>query len=256
MNDSLVKVDNSQKGIKILTLNQPNKRNALNIPLMKALKYQLEQTLKENNERVVILQGTDPAFCTGLDLNELTDHSKMSESADLIEELLTLLFTYPLLTIAAAQGAALAGGAGLLSVCDVSIGEEGTKFGFPEVHRGVVPAIILAFLRRLIRQKDLKAMMLLGEIFSAEKALQMGLISHIVPKGELQITALKMAQAALKGAPSALFETKRLFLELYPTSIAEDLKIAARYHIKGRGSQEASEGIQAFLEKRNPSWFS
>lgn len=251
---SLIQVNNDRPGITEITLNNPQKRNALSIAMMQQLLDEIENTRKDATKRVLILKGADPVFCTGMDLREAYDPEKMERSADLISQMLTSIYTLPILTIAAVQGAALAGGAGLMSVCDFAIAAEGTKIGFPEVKRGLVAAIVITFLRRLIPEKNMREIFLFGNMIDTSHALRLGLINHVVPTKDLSAVALRIAQEGLEGAPGAVSDTKRLLVNLHPFSIDEELRAASSFHLKARCSEECREGITAFMEKRDPIW--
>ena len=254
MNQPLILVNRDQPEITIITLNRPEKRNALSIALMEEFNKALEDTRKDTTQRVLIIKAAGPVFCTGMDLKETYDPDKIEISANYIEKTFTSIYTMPIITIAAVHGAALAGGAGLMSVCDMVIAAEGTQIGFPEVRRGLVAAIVITFLRRLIRERDIRELVLFGNSIEATQALHMGLINRIVPLNNLEAIALQFAHEALKGAPGAIADTKRLIANLHPISIDDELKAASSYHLKARCTDECREGINAFLEKRDPLW--
>ena len=254
MDQSLILQQTIETSVILLTLNRADKRNALNIPLLKLLSTILETLRKDANLRVVIINGEGPVFCAGMDLEEAGQPEHEKESAALIGHVLTQLYHLPQVTIAAVHGAALAGGAGLACACDFILAADGTRFGFPEVRRGLVAAQVAALLRRQLNERQLRELLLVGEISDARKALELGLINRIVASPFLLTDAKKIAKEVLKGAPGAIRETKRLIEELSPKSLSEDLAIAMNFHHAARLSKEAQEGIQAFLEKRDPAW--
>ena len=254
MDQPLILQQAIEPGVALLTLNRPDKRNALNIPLLKALSSVLENIRKDTSQRVIIVNGAGPVFCSGLDLQEAGQIENEKESASLIGHVLTLIYHLPQVTIAAIHGAALAGGAGLACAFDFIVAAEGTRIGFPEVRRGLVAAQVTTLLRRQLNERQLRELLLIGEVFDAGKALEMGLINRLVASHKLMEEAKKIAREALKGAPGAIKETKRLIEELSPRSLTADLAIAMNFHHAARLSKEAHEGIQAFLEKRDPAW--
>lgn len=254
MKTNLVEVKDDGKGIATVTLNRPDKRNALNIPLLEELIANVEKLGGNSAIRVIILAGAGPVFCAGLDLAEAQDSSKSAHSAALLARLFTLLHQLPQATIAAVHGAAVAGGAGLMLACDFAVAAERTRFGFPETHKGLVPAQILTFLMRELQQRDIRELLLLGDLIDTSKALSMRLINVVVPAENLLKESILIACKAMRGAPGATAETKQLIDRLYPSDFNDDLKIALELHEKARNSSEAQEGISAFLEKRPPAW--
>jgi methylglutaconyl-CoA hydratase len=238
-----------------LTLNRPEKRNALNIALLESLRAALTAAEADSTQRVLVLGGAGPVFCSGLDLGEANEPDAVARSAGLVSEVLCALATSRLVTIARVHGAAMAGGAGLMSACDFAIATRNTKFGFPEVRRGLVPALIMTLLRRQLQERDARELLLLGESFDAARAQAIGLINRVAAdEGALDADVRSIVSSLLQGAPGALAETKRLFRELWPAPLADDLHRANAFHLAARNSAEAQEGIAAFNEKRPPSW--
>lgn len=250
MNEPLVKIERTGPDITILTLNRPEKRNALNIALMIDLCDAIVQTERVPGQRVVIIKGEGNVFCAGLDLVEAAE----KESAEMIATLLTTLYKTPLITIAAVHGAAIAGGAGLMSACDFVVADEKALFGYPEVHRGLVAAQVMALLVRQLRQRDVRELLFFGELIDAHKALSMGLINRVVPNADLMKEAFIIANKIINGAPGAIVATKRLLNEVGHASFSEDLKKGLAVHKEIRGTAEAQEGMKAFLEHRAPKW--
>ena len=254
MSSPLVLTQQAEEGIAILTLNRPEKRNALSKALMEACCGELDAMYRDKNQRVLILRGEGPVFCAGLDLDETLAAESAEPTARLIVRLLRSLYHLPLLTIAAVQGAAVAGGAGLMSACDFVVAASDARVGYPEVKRGLVAASVMTLLRRQIRERDARELLLLGEMITAGRALEIGLINRVVPGDKLMETVLTLARTALHAAPSALAQTKKLLDELSPCSLDQELDQALLYHLSARNSAEAREGMAAFLEKRQPRW--
>lgn len=251
MTENLVQVTSLEGGISILTLNRPEKRNALNIPLLKAFCQSIE-SLKDI--RVLILNGAGPIFCSGLDLVEAQDQSLEEASAELIAHALLLLSKAHFVTIAAVEGAALAGGAGIMAACDIVIAGNEAKIGFPEVLRGLVPAQIASILSRQVGWRALRELLLTGSLIDAKKAKEIGLINQIVATGAVLEQARQVAKSLMKGAPESIRLTKMLLDELNPSKIEGSLLKSISLHHVSRHSAEAEEGIKAFLEKREPFW--
>ena len=194
-------------------------------------------------------------FCSGMDLAEATQPDFAARSAGLIAATLRALATTRLVTIAAVQGAAIAGGAGLASACDFALATRSAKFGFPEVRRGLVPALIMTFLRRQLRERDARELLLLGKLITAEQAHAVGLLNRLVADEAALDTEVKsIVSSLLQGGPESLAETKKLLRDLWPSPLERDLDAAHTYHLSARGSGEAREGIAAFNEKRPPRW--
>ncbi|MEM1282864.1 MAG: enoyl-CoA hydratase-related protein, partial [Chlamydiota bacterium] len=237
-----------------VTLNRPQKRNALNIPLLNEIYHTIEALNKDPTVRVIIIKGAGPIFCAGLDLAEAADPSKSTNSAEMIANVFSIIYNSPHVTIAAVHGAAVAGGAGLMCACDLVLATEETKFGFPETQKGLVAAQVLTFLRRQLQERDIRELLILGELIDSKKASSIGLINRVVPKDELDHEVLNMAEKVLLGAPRAITLTKELIDDLHRSRFDEDLRRALSHHENARGSDEAKEGILAFLENRPPAW--
>ena len=249
-NQSLILINRDHPHITLLTLNRPEKRNALNIELMTQLCDHIEQIASDSSQRVIIINGAGPVFCAGLDLS-LNDVEKSSE---LVQRMLKTVYTCPLVTIAAVHGGAYAGGAGLMMACDFTIAAEETLFAFPETRRGLVPAQVMVFLIRQLQQRDLRELVLFGESIDADEAWGIGMVNKVVDEKYLIEEALRYAQYAIQGGPKATVMTKRLIDEMYPSDFTTEQKMLSEYHEQARRSPEAKEGIQAFLEKREPHW--
>jgi len=240
--------------ITIVTLNRPERRNALSIQLLTELIAAIKLASDQPHERIIVLRGAGAAFCTGLDLKEAQNQTKAHATADLVAHVLGALSAARPVTIAAVHGAAVAGGAGIMSACDFVVAAEGTKIGYPETRRGLVAGLVLTFLRRQLRERDIRELLLGGELIDAKRALAMGLVNRVVARDAVLTEALKFADSVLQGAPNAILQTKRMIEELGSTSVKHDLELALKHHMQARGSAEAREGIGAFVEKRKPNW--
>ena len=238
----------------IVTLNRPERRNALTIELMSELADALDKTSADPQKRVLVLRGAGQAFCAGLDLQETTVVEKAHHSAAMVAKTLLAISQTRLITIAQVHGAAVAGGAGLMSACDFVVAAQRTKIGYPETKRGLVAGLVMTFLRRQLRERDLRELLFTGDLISAERAREIGLVNRVVSPNELENETQKIVAAVLQNAPAALASTKRLIEELWSSSVKEDLETALRHHMEARESAEAKEGIAAFLEKRPPNW--
>jgi methylglutaconyl-CoA hydratase len=240
--------------ITVVTLNRPERRNALTIELLTELTAAINVVSDEPDQRVLILRGAGAAFCTGLDLREAADATKAHATAEMVANTLIAISQTHLITVAAVHGAAVAGGAGIMSACDFVVAAQGTKIGYPEARRGLVAGLVMTFLRRQVGERNMRELLLGSELMDAERARKMGLINRVVAQDELISEAQKFAESVLQGAPSALAQTKRLVEELWWRSVKEDVDLALKYHLQARESDEAAEGIAAFNEKRKPKW--
>ncbi len=254
MNASLITTEQREEGITILTLNRPAKRNALNAKLMEACSEALEALAQDKSRRVVILRGEGPVFCAGLDLEEAFLPENAERTARLVARLLRAVYQLPQVTIAAVQGAAIAGGAGLMSACDVVVATQDARIGYTEVRRGLVAALVMTLLHRQVRERDARELLLLGELISSERAQVMGLVNRVVPAEQLMPEAMSLARTVLQGGPQSIAQTKKVLDELWPSSFNHELDETLLHHLSARNSTEAREGLAAFLEKRSPNW--
>src|SRR4029453_4256689 len=153
---------------------------------------------------VLILRGAGAAFCTGLDLKEAANTTKAHATAEMVANTLVAISQTRLVTIAAVHGAAVAGGAGIMSACDFVFAAEGTKIGYPEVGRGLVAGLVMTFLRRQIGERNMRELLLGSELIKAEYAKEIGLVNRVVAQDDLMSEAQKFADSVLQGAPHAL----------------------------------------------------
>lgn len=250
----VVLIEKKSPQITVVTLNRSERRNSLTIELLNELIAAIRVASDEPRERVLILRGAGAAFCTGLDLKEAADLKKAQMTAELVAKTLITLAETRLVTIAAVHGAAVAGGAGIMSACDFVVAAEKTKIGYPEVRRGLVAGLVMTFLRRQVGERNMRELVLGGELIDAERAREIGLVNRVVAPDQLMIEAQKFADSVLQGAPNALTQTKRLIEELWSSSVKEDVDLALKHHMRARESAEAREGIAAFNERRKPNW--
>jgi methylglutaconyl-CoA hydratase len=252
MSDPLVRIEHMRPGVVHVVLNRPEKRNALNIPLLTEFCEAVESVAQ--SERVIVLRGEGPVFCAGLDLKEAADTEKAHESAELVARALRAIAHAPCVTIAAVHGAAVAGGAGIMSACDIVVAAEKTSTGYPEVRRGLVAGLVMTFIKRRCNERDARELLLLGEVIDAERGRDMGLINQVVPQEALIPTIDHIVATILKGSPQAIARSKAMWAEIAPRSVDKDIQLALDYHVQARTSQDAQEGMKAFLEKRLPKW--
>jgi len=254
MDDPLLLIDSSDPAIVVVTLNRPDKRNALSIELTTKLADAVETASRERQRRVLVIRGNGPVFCAGLDLHEAADESKSEQSARGLARLYLCLARSPLITIASAHGAALGGGAGLVAACDLAVAADDLRLGFPEVHRGLVAGLVTVLLRRQLGDRDVRDLILMGKTIDASVARSLGLVQQIVKPQDLAASTLELARRACDGAPGAIARTKRLLDELSSRPLEADIERALQDHLTARNSAEAAEGIAAFREHRKPNW--
>jgi methylglutaconyl-CoA hydratase len=247
-------IERESPQITVATLNRPERRNALTIELLTELCAAVDTASEQPHQRVLILRGAGAAFCTGLDLKEAADTTKAQTTAEMVANTLIAISQTRLITIAAVHGAAVAGGAGIMSACDFVVAAEGTKIGYPEVRRGLVAGLVMTFLRRQVGERNIRELLFSGELINASLAKEIGLVNRVVASDDVMSEAKNFAASVLQGAPGALAQTKRLVEELWWHSVKGDIELALRHHMQARESDEAREGIAAFNEKRKPNW--
>src|SRR3984893_14450111 len=250
----VVLVEKQSSRVTIVTLTRPERRNALTIELLAELNAAIGLAASDEQQRVLVLRGAGQAFCTGLDLKEAADEKKAHATAELVAKTLVVLSQTRLITIAAVHGAAVAGGAGLMSACDFVVAAARTKIGYPEVRRGLVAGLVMTFLRRQVREREVRELLLGCELIDAQRAREIGLVNRVVARDQVMNEAQKFADSVLQGAPGAVEQTKKLIEELWSSSVKEDVDLALKHHLQARESDEAGEGIAAFNEKRPPKW--
>lgn len=243
-----------------ITLNRPEKRNALNHELVAALKKAFDDAAIDSQAKVIVLKATGEVFCAGADLEYLQKLQKFSFEENLqdsnhLKELFLTIYTHPKVVIAQVQGHALAGGCGLATVCDFVASVPAAKFGYTEVKIGFIPAIVLFFLLRKLGEARAKEMLLSGGLFSAEQVLRMGLINYVVEAGELEQHVLQLAKKLVETNSSESMKlTKRMIAELPSRSVEDALHYAAELNAHARGTDDCKRGIAAFLNKEKLSW--
>jgi methylglutaconyl-CoA hydratase len=251
---SVVLVEKQSPQITVVTLNRPERRNALTLELLTELCAAIDVASTQPEQRVLILRGAGVAFCTGLDLKEAADTTKAHATAEMVANTLIAISQTRLVTVAAVHGAAVAGGAGIMSACDFVVAAEKTKIGYPEVRRGLVAGLVMTFLRRQVGERNMRELLFSGDLIDVARAKDIGLVNRVVAPDDVITEAQKFAASVLQGAPGALGQTKRLVEELWWHSVKEDVDVALKYHMQARESDEAREGIAAFNEKRKPNW--
>lgn len=250
----LVLLRREARGVVRLSMNRPEKRNAMSIPMLEQLCAALDEIAADPGARVIVFGGEGPTFCSGLDLAEAQDPARAHQSAELIARTLRGLYAAPQVTIARVQGGAIAGGCGLMTACDMAIVETDAKFGYPEVRRGLVAGLVMTLLAQQLPERQTRELLLTGEIIDGERAEAIGLVNRAVPSDCLDEQVNLMIDKVLQGSPDALRLTKRFLDELRPRALDDALDRALALHVEVRKSPDAQEGMRAFTEKRPPRW--
>lgn len=250
---TLTVLETPRPGVALVTLNRPERRNALSIKLLASLLETITALEATKEMRVVILRGSGPVFSAGLDLAEAADTSLVEQSAQHVAATLHAIRHSRLVFIAAVHGGAYAGGAGLAAACDMAVLAADAKIGFPEARRGLLPALVCDVLCEKVSAGDLADLFLVGEPIDALRVQTIGLAQRVVPTDRLLDEALAMADGIIAGGPKAIEQTKLLLRRTFGAP-AGDSSSALAEHLEARHSPEATEGLRAFLEKRAPRW--
>ena len=241
-----------------ITLNRPDKRNAISFELINDLLRALDEVAK-SDAIVLILTGAGKAFCSGMDLDNLkallgrTPEQNLHDSETMVR-LFRTLYEFPKVTIAAVNGAAIAGGTGLALLCDFTLAVPEAKFGYTEVRIGFVPAIVSTFLLRQVGEKQARDLLLTGRIFAADEAARLGLVNEIVPGDNLKARARELASLLMENSASSLRATKQLLTDHARMELDAQIDAAVRENAAIRTTADFREGITSFLEKRKPVW--
>lgn len=243
-----------------ITLNRPEKRNALSFEMVTELRAAFTKAEADETVKVVVLNAEGDAFCAGADLSFLQKLQSFSYEENLddsrhLKALFLQIYTLRKVVIAQVQGHALAGGCGLVTVCDFAFGVPEAKFGYTEVKIGFVPAIVMVFLLRKIGERKARPLLLGGEIITGDDALSLGLVDYLVPKQSLASAVTEFAQKLIKSNSATSMElTKRMMAEVQSLSLAESLEYAAKMNAQARATADCKKGVTAFLEKKPLLW--
>jgi methylglutaconyl-CoA hydratase len=241
-----------------LTLNRPEKRNAITTQMIADLQTALD-AIEKTNTRVVIITGKGKAFCAGIDLDLLQTIAQQSpaenqEDSRRIAKMFRKIWSYSRPLIAAVNGHALAGGCGIATLCDFTLAAPEAKFGYTEVKIGFLPAIVSVFLARQIGEKHCRDLLLTGRLVEAGEAKQLGLVNEIVPADKLLARAQELANTILAASPSSITRAKHLLVSAAAAGVDHDLERAVLESARVRCTPDFKEGLAAFLEKRKPIW--
>lgn len=244
--------------VRTITLNRPERRNAMT-PEMQAELIAAMGDAVASGCRVLVLAGAGQAFCSGLDLSALQamqdkTAAELRAHAERTETLFRMLCELPIPTIAAVQGAAIAGGTGLAMLCDFTLATPVAKFGFTEPRIGFVAAMLSAFLALQIGDKRSRDLLLTGRLFDAEEARRLGLVNEVVAPENLAQRIQALADVLIANSPMSLGATKRLMAAQNRAWLDAATEAALEVSAQARETADFREGIAAFLEKRKPVW--
>lgn len=248
----------SARGVKTITLNRPDKRNALSPMLIEELIVALHEA-ESCDCGVVILTGAGSAFCSGLDMEQLetvnartsADNRRDSEN---MARVLRALYDFPKPTIAAVNGPAIALGMGMATIPDFTLATPDSRFGYNEVRLGFVPAIAASFLLRQVGESRTRELLLCGKILKAQEALELGLVTQIVEPHDLMPTARALAQTLLLNSPQAMQAVKRLLSKHAKRRLDEELEDGIEANAEQRSTEDFKEGVLAFKQHRRADW--
>jgi methylglutaconyl-CoA hydratase len=241
-----------------ITLNRPEKRNALNLQMLDEIVSALDE-IESSNALVAILTGAGKAFCAGMDLEELKSlagksHLENLEDSRRMARVFRRLYDFPKPTIGAVNGAAIAGGTGIATMCDFTLAVPEAKFGYTEVRIGFVPAIVSSILVWQVGHKIARELLLTGRIFDAAEAHRLGLVSEVFPADQLMTRARELALQIMENSPSSVRETKKLINGFIRAALDRQTQQAVEENAAIRQTADFREGIASFLEKRKPKW--
>lgn len=245
-------------GIATITLNRPEKRNALSFQLLEELTRALDE-VEKSTAQVVILTGTGKAFCAGMDLEELKSLTGKSHAENVADsrkmaQIFRRLYEFPKPTIAAVNGAAIAGGTGIATMCDFTLAVPEAKFGYTEVRIGFVPAIVSSILVWQVGHKIARDLLLTGRIFDAAEGHRLGLVNEIVGADQLMNRARELALQLMENSPTSLRLTKKLINGFISPQLDAQIEQAIEENASIRQTADFREGVASFLEKRKPRW--
>jgi enoyl-CoA hydratase/carnithine racemase len=246
-----------EAGIAWLTLNRPAQRNALSVELMSALQSEIDAIAAEKSIKVVVIAGAGPAFCAGHDLRELRANPGRQGYEAVFQQcsrLMLSLVKLPKPVIAAVHGVATAAGCQLVATCDLAVASEEARFATPGVNIGLFCSTPMVALTRAVGRKPAMEMLLTGDLISAERTRELGLVNRVVPASKLEAEVTALAQQIVAKSALTLKIGKEAFYRQAELSLADAYAYASEVMTRNMLARDAEEGIDAFLEKRPPHW--
>jgi methylglutaconyl-CoA hydratase len=251
--DELVHLQ-TEAGVARITLDSPHNRNALSQQLVGDLERHVDTALADDEVRALLLTATGPVFCAGADLKEQATAEGVARSTDRLAGLLLRLLRSPKPVVTHLNGHTRAGGTGIVGASDIVLAPSSATFAFPEVHLGLVPAVIAVTTTRQMSRRAVSRYYLTGEVFDATEAARIGLITAAIDEAELDGVVEAVLDGLRRAAPSALASTKAFTQELEDLELEAAFERAAALSSERFRSEEGQEGIRSFLEKRSPRW--
>jgi len=243
-----------QGGVLTVTLNRPEKKNAIDTPMIAALLGAIERADLDAEVRVVALRGSGADFCAGMDLNELLASADKTveenrQAALRFGEIFIRIRRLPKPVVAVVHGRALAGGCGLATACDLLVAAESAKLGYPEVQRGFVPAIVMTLLKRTVGEKVAFDLAATGRILSAPEAAELGLVSRVYEDSDFEEQVGEVLRALAASSASALAFTKQQFYQLDGLRFEDGIRLGADVNAVSRTTPDFRATLQTFLKK-------
>ena len=253
-------VYNKSERVANITINRPGKRNALNPELVTCLKNTFTAAAEDEDVKVIVLKANGDVFSAGADLEylqQLQNNTSEENFGDTLalKELFLTIYQSPKLVIAQVEGHAIAGGCGLISVCDIVFSVPEARFGYTEVKIGFIPALVTCFLARKLGEGRAKELLLTGELIDARRASDYGLINFIASKDDISISVAAYAQQIVRATSAqSISRSKQLLNSVQDLSLEEGLNLAVRLNVETRSSADCKKGIAAFLNKDKLEW--
>jgi methylglutaconyl-CoA hydratase len=250
---------NEDNGICTISFNRPDKRNAVSFELVREIMQALDYCANSEKTQVVIFTGAGKAFCAGLDLEELKSligksHEQNVKDSQTMANMFRAIYDFPKPTIAAVNGAAIAGGTGIATMSDFTLAVPEAKFGYTEVRIGFVPAIVSSYLVFQVGHKIARDLLMTARLFDSAEAHRYGLVNEIVQPDQLMPRAVELAKLLMENSPSSVRATKKLINGFIKGQLDEQVAAAVEDNARIRTTADFKEGVSSFLEKRKPVW--
>jgi len=251
--DPRVLIDKSA-GVMTMTLNRPAKKNAIDIRMIGEMKAAIADADLDADVKILAVRGAGKDFCAGLDLNELLESADLAPAENEarawdLGEVFVMLRRLPKITIAVVEGRCLAGGCGLATACDLVVAKAGSQFGYPEINRGFVPAMVMTMLRRLVGEKVAFDLAATGRVMDADEAVRLGLISRVLPAEGWDASARQTLEQMAGLSASALALTKQQFYQLDGLGFEDGIRLGAQVNAVSRATPDFRAAIAQFLKK-------
>jgi len=260
MSEPLVKLTMAD-GVAQITLDRPARRNALTRDLLAQLSAKVGEAAQSPATRLVVLDASGPAFCAGMDLDEMQERAsapdaraQWEQDASGYRDALVAILRVDAPTLAVVHGPAIAGGFGIVLACDLVLATPNAKFSLPEVKRGISPAVVSPLLLYRIGNGPAMPLLLEGRTIDGEEAHRLGICHYLTTPDRLTQSRKELVASLLSGAPQALAVTKRLVRSFALEQLIQQLEAGRKVSAEARASSEAREGLAAFREKREPKW--